>query len=93
MPKRRRGGYLGGSTVIRASVGLLREKTKKHSAKVQGERDRLAAERAAFEQNQTPALIKANSPVVQKALFKHKTEQERSKRRAERKARRRLHAV
>ena len=52
MSKRRRDGYLGGSTVIRASVGLLREKTKKHDAKVQRERESLAAQRAAFEWNQ-----------------------------------------
>jgi Arc/MetJ-type ribon-helix-helix transcriptional regulator len=90
MPKRRRGGYHGGSTVIRASVGLSREKTQKHNTKVQRERERLAAEQAAFEQNQTPTLIKADSPEGRKQLLKHIIDQERAKRRAERKARRRL---
>ncbi len=69
MSKRRPGGYLGGCTVIRAGVELLREKTKKHDAIVQRERERLVAERAAFEQNQTPTLILSDSPEDQKRLL------------------------
>jgi hypothetical protein len=90
MTKHSRGAYHGGSTVIRASVGLLRERTKKHNAKVQREHERLAAEQAAFEQNPTPTLIKADSREGRKRLLKHKTDQERARRRAERKAQRRL---
>jgi len=46
MSKRRRGGYLGGSTVVHGSIALARKRTKEHNAKVQLERDRLAAETA-----------------------------------------------
>jgi hypothetical protein len=89
MSKSGRGGYLGGGTIFRASVGLLTDRTKKHDAKVQRERERFAAEQAAFQQSQTPVLIKADSPEGQKRLLKYKMDQERTKQRAERKAQRR----
>ncbi len=52
---------------------LLREKTKKHDAIFQRERERLVAERAAFEQNQTPTLILSDSPEGQKRLLLSKS--------------------
>jgi Arc/MetJ-type ribon-helix-helix transcriptional regulator len=92
MSKHRRGGYHGGSTIIRTSVGLLRQRTKKRNAKVQHERERFAAEQAAFELNQTATLIKAETPAGRKRLLKHQIDQERAKRRAERKEQGRLKA-
>jgi hypothetical protein len=97
MSTRRRGGYLGGSTVIRGSVALPIEKTKEHNAKIQVERERLAAEQRAFEQNKASRLIKADSPegaklrVERKAQrrAKHIAQHQRAKLRAERKAHRR----
>jgi hypothetical protein len=75
VPKRRRGGYHGGGTVIRASVGLLRERTEKKNAKVQRERERFAAEQAAFAESQTATLIKAESPEGRKRLLKNRAVQ------------------
>jgi Arc/MetJ-type ribon-helix-helix transcriptional regulator len=86
MSKHRRGGYLGGSTVIRASVGLLLERTKKKTAKVQQERETLAVAKAEFEQGKSSKLIKSDSPAGQKLFRKYVVEQERARRRAERKA-------
>jgi Arc/MetJ-type ribon-helix-helix transcriptional regulator len=62
MSKHKRGGYHGGSSIIRVGVGLLLERTEKKRAKVQRERERLAAEQEAFERNQTATLIRADSP-------------------------------
>jgi hypothetical protein len=42
--------------------------------------------RFAFERNQTATLIRADSPEGRKRLLKHKTDQERAKRRDERTA-------
>jgi hypothetical protein len=80
MSKRRCGGYSGGSTVIRASLALPREKTKEHNAKVQAERERLAAEQRTFEEG---------FGCIARLVPKHIAEQKRARRRAERKAQRR----
>jgi hypothetical protein len=99
MPKQRRGGYLGGSSILHVSVGAARERTRKHDAKVQLERDRLAAAKKSFEgrygslRNSSDGdpgsqLIKSDHSDG-KLLGKYKTAQERAKRRAERKAKRR----
>jgi Arc/MetJ-type ribon-helix-helix transcriptional regulator len=84
MSKRKRGGYHGGSSIIRVGVGLLLERTEKKRAKVQRERERLAAEQEAFERNQTATLIRADSPESRKRLLKHKNDQERAKHHDER---------
>jgi hypothetical protein len=80
MSKRKRGGYHGGSTIVRVGVGLLLERTEKKRAKVQRERERLAAEQQAFERNQTATLIRADSPEGRKRLLKHKTDPQRAMR-------------
>ena len=88
MPKRR-GAYLGGSTIIRASVALARERTKKTQAKTQRERERFEAEQLAFEDDRHATLIKANSPEGRERLLKHLADQERrAKREAKRRAKR-----
>lgn len=84
MSKHKRGGYHGGSSIIRVGVGLLLERTEKKRAKVQREQERLAAEQEAFERNQIPTLIRADSPEGRKQPLKHKTDQERTERRDER---------
>jgi hypothetical protein len=89
MSKHRPGGYLGGSSLVRASVGLLLMRTKKTTEKVQREREKLAAAKAEFDESGTSKLIKSDSKEGQKLLLKHIAAQERAKRRAERKALRR----
>jgi len=90
MSTHRRGGYLGGSSLVQVSVRPLRDRTKEHDAKALREKEKFAAVQKSFEQNQTSKLIRSDSPEVQKLLLKHKATQERAKRRAERKALRKL---
>lgn len=94
MSKGRRGGYNGGGTVIRASVEIARERTEKHVAKVQRERQRFAAEQTGFEQDKRGVLIKADSLDGRKKLLEYEAAKKkaarRAKNRAERKALRNL---
>jgi hypothetical protein len=76
MSKRRRGGYLGGSTLIPVSAALPLERTKQHNAKVQVERKKFAVEQRVFEQNKTSRLIKADSPEGRKQRAKRQAERE-----------------
>jgi hypothetical protein len=86
MKSQRRGGYLGGGTIVRVGLALPREKTKKHHENLLRERERLADAKLAFEEHAASKLVMSNSDAGYKAYKKYLAQQERKKRRAENKA-------
>ena len=88
MPKNRQGGYNGGGTVVRASVGMATDRTKKHVARVQRQRETFAAEKAQYEKESAVVLIKADSPAGLKTLLERKASMEKTARKAKARAER-----